>query len=197
MPLRVTGRIERYLRAPKQLIYNQKFRAETSKIEFLQQAVSAAVGKAGSGGTIVVSAGVYTDGVINLTKSVTLQGAKAGVDARTRGVPITAAETQLTGTGEIFELAASNITIDGFAFSNLSLRGIDNTSTDANNITIQNNIILSTAGSGVGGLIQFGGGYNSNGFTFNQNYVVQNNSGGNGYVLYAGNAMNNGTISNN
>jgi len=79
----------------------------------------------------------------------------------------------------------------------LSLRGIDNTSTDANNITIQNNIILSTAGSGVGGLIQFGGGYNSNGFTFNQNYVVQNNSGGNGYVLYAGNAMNNGTISNN
>jgi len=39
MPLRVTGRIERYLTALKQLIYNQKFRAETSKIEFLQQAV--------------------------------------------------------------------------------------------------------------------------------------------------------------
>ena len=39
MPLRVTGRIERYLTAPKQLIYNQKFRVETSKVEFLQQTV--------------------------------------------------------------------------------------------------------------------------------------------------------------
>jgi hypothetical protein len=44
MPLRVTGRIERYLTAPRQLIYNQKFRAATSKIEFLQQAVKRASG---------------------------------------------------------------------------------------------------------------------------------------------------------
>ena len=38
MPLRITGRIERHLTSPKQLTSNQKFRAETSKIEFLQQA---------------------------------------------------------------------------------------------------------------------------------------------------------------
>ncbi len=37
MPLRVTARIERYLTAPKQLIYNQKFRAECIPSWFLQQ----------------------------------------------------------------------------------------------------------------------------------------------------------------
>jgi len=39
MPLRVTGRIERYLKAPKQLIYNQTFRAECIPSWFLQQTV--------------------------------------------------------------------------------------------------------------------------------------------------------------
>jgi hypothetical protein len=41
MPLRVTGRIERYLTAPKQLIYNQKFRAECIRSWFLQQTAKA------------------------------------------------------------------------------------------------------------------------------------------------------------
>ena len=39
MPPRVTARIERYLTAPKQLIYNQKFRAECIQSWFLQQTV--------------------------------------------------------------------------------------------------------------------------------------------------------------
>jgi hypothetical protein len=107
-------------------------------------------------------------------------------------------ESQLTSTGQIFELAAANITIDGFAFPNLGLRGIDNSSTDANSVTIENNIILSTAGNCAGGgIIQFGGGYTANDFIFDQNYVVQNNSSECGSVLYMGDAMDSGTISNN
>ena len=37
MPLLITSRIERYLTAPEQLIYNQKFRAECIRSWFLQQ----------------------------------------------------------------------------------------------------------------------------------------------------------------
>ena len=66
--------------------------------------------------TITVDAGTYNEQVF-LTKSLTIKGAKAGVDARTRA---TTGETIMGGisangaqTGSFF-VTADNVTIDGF-----------------------------------------------------------------------------------
>ncbi|MFO0928817.1 MAG: right-handed parallel beta-helix repeat-containing protein [Gemmataceae bacterium] len=62
------------------------------------------------GGTVNVRAGTYNEEV-SVPKTVTLLGAQAGVDARTRGV---VAESVVDGVGASFSIGASDVVIDGF-----------------------------------------------------------------------------------
>jgi len=74
--------------------------------------IQAAVIAAAPGDTIQVCAGVYPEVVI-VNKSLTLLGAQAGNDARTR--TIAAATESIVGTaGGAFVFSANNITLDGF-----------------------------------------------------------------------------------
>jgi SdrD B-like domain/Right handed beta helix region/Putative Ig domain/Domain of unknown function (DUF4214) len=77
--------------------------------------IQAAINDAGTvtGTTLLVSAGTDAEQV-NINKSIILEGAQHGVDARTRS----GAETIVTGTGNSgdtpFNITANNVTIDGF-----------------------------------------------------------------------------------
>ncbi len=73
--------------------------------------IMAAVADANDGDTIVVCPGTYDENVTT-SKSLTFQGAKAGVDARTRS---TTGETTVDGGGgTAFSLSGPNSVIDGF-----------------------------------------------------------------------------------
>ena len=69
--------------------------------------IQAAVTAASAGDTITVVAGTFPEDV-TITKALTLQGAQAGVDARTRS----GAETRLRSVA----ITANDVTIDGFTF---------------------------------------------------------------------------------
>jgi len=69
--------------------------------------------------TINVAAGTYDENLI-IDKSVTLNGAQAGVDARYR----VATESVITASsGHIIDVRASNVTIDGFKITGSGLAG--------------------------------------------------------------------------
>ena len=77
--------------------------------------IQAAVNAASAGATINVDSGTYTE-TVTVNKSLTIRGAQAGVDARTR----TGSETIVTGAktsagvGASFNITASDVIIDGF-----------------------------------------------------------------------------------
>jgi uncharacterized repeat protein (TIGR01451 family) len=171
--------------------------ASSCNFTTIQEAVTAA----SDGDTIQVGAGNYPstgNTQIILDKQLTLDGAQAGVDARTRGPGgLSGLETVMPATNGpyVFYLAADNITIDGFMFPDMGPRGFD-TYENVDHLTVRNNIFESTTGNSQGGNIQFGGGgtLHANYFDFEQNYV-QNGGGGN--MIYMGHAMDNGTIRDN
>ena len=78
-----------------------------------------------NGHTIEVPAGVWTENVI-VNKSLTINGANAGVSPNDPTTPLTAnpargaAETEMTVTGgaSAFKITSANVTIDGFKFTN-------------------------------------------------------------------------------
>jgi len=160
--------------------------------------IAAAVNAAGPNDTIVCEAGIYPvkgNTGITLNKSLTLLGAQAGVDARTRGPNgIPNAETVMPTSTSIFGLYAVDITIDGFNFQNMGARGFD-TYGNPDNLAIRNCIFKSTAGNYQGGNIQFGGSeiLHAHHFIFERNYVQNLN----GHMIYMGHAMDYGTIRNN
>jgi hypothetical protein len=157
-----------------------------------------AIAAADAGDTVHMAAGTYADSMIALTKAITIAGAQAGVDARTRGAEgIPGQETVFTSTGRIFDLNAAGITIDGVKFADMSARALDSYA-NPNGFTLKNSILLSSnAGSFSGGAVQFGGGgspaYTADDFTFERNYV--RNIGG--YMLYMGHVMRDGAIRDN
>lgn len=163
-----------------------------------KKTIQAAVSQVSPGGTVIVAAGSYPaagNTFVVLNKPITLLGAQAGVDARTRGPNgIAGMETVMPTTGGpyIFDLASPGITIDGFDFANMGPRGFDSYA-NVDNLTISDNIFKSTTGTYSGGNIQLGGGYHANNFTFERNYVQNDN----GYMLYLGHAMTGGTIADN
>jgi hypothetical protein len=162
--------------------------------------IAAAVAAAASGDTVQCEAGIYPilgNTLITLSQPITLLGAQAGEDARNRGPNgIAGAETVMPTTAGpyVFALNSADITIDGFNFQNMGPRGFD-TYSNPDHLIVRNCIFKSTTGSYSGGNIQFGGGpgLHANTFLFEQNYVQNLN----GYMIYMGHAMDNGTIRNN
>jgi hypothetical protein len=71
-----------------------------------------AVNSAASGDTIQVCAGTYNE-LVTIPKTLTILGAQAGVDARTRAVPLTA-ESIVGSPDGAFQIEADNVVIDGF-----------------------------------------------------------------------------------
>ncbi len=114
--------------------------------------ISAAVTAATAGDTIQVAAGTYNESVV-IDKTLTLQGAQQGVDARTRS----ASESVINGTSPI-AIMADNVVIDGFTIqgsdSSSFISGIwDNPSYSGTHggFQILNNIIQNNvSGIGVG-----------------------------------------------
>ena len=129
--------------------------------------VASAVAAAASGDTIQCAAGTYPvlgNSTVTINKSLTLQGAQAGNDARPRGAsPNPAVETVIpdlvSGPGK-WTLASSGVTIDGFYFNNVPPRTIEGSSMNLDNVAIRNCVLLAAtgAGNGTAGNIQFAAG---------------------------------------
>jgi parallel beta-helix repeat protein len=77
--------------------------------------IQAAVNAANPGDTILVDAGTYNE-MVTVNKSLTIEGAEHGVDARTRS----GAESIVQGPGgqTAFVIAANDVAIDGFTVQN-------------------------------------------------------------------------------
>ncbi len=146
--------------------------------------IGAAVSSASvlDGDTIEVAPGTYTEGNVNINKSLTIMGANAGkpgTDA-SRGP-----ESIWASTGPT--IAASNVTLDGFTFSVTKSMG---TSFDGTKVV--NNIFDGAkpgATDGSGYLFALGrAGGAQNGFTFSDNWVKSTSTPG--AIVYFGGAAN-------
>lgn len=112
--------------------------------------IQAAINDAGTlnGDTITVGPGTYNEAVI-VTKSLTINGAKMGQDARTRGTSgesIVDASSVPYASSYCFFVQATGVTIDGF-----TLQGATNgdlTGSPADGLLVQNDIIQN-ANSGI------------------------------------------------
>jgi hypothetical protein len=72
--------------------------------------IQAAVNAAVAGNTITVDAGTYNE-TVTINKTLTLKGAKAGIDARTRS---TTGETIVSNVNGAFRINAKDVILDGF-----------------------------------------------------------------------------------
>ena len=75
--------------------------------------IQGGVNGADIGGTVTVYPGTYVE-LVAVTKSLTINGAQAGVDARTRGV---VPESIVSNGDGDFQILADNVTIDGFTLT--------------------------------------------------------------------------------
>lgn len=132
--------------------------------------ISAAIAAAAAGDTIRVAAGSYAE-AITVNKTLTLLGAQAGVDARTRSVPLTE-ESVVENAPNNVKLWASDVVIDGFVIQNLQNTGLD-TVIGASGYHILNNIIR---GNTTGIYLANEG---TNQAVVEKNLIVDNDSGGN------------------
>lgn len=144
--------------------------------------VGAAVAAANPGDQIDVCAGTYPE-TVTVNKFLSLRGAQAGVDARTRPTPqaspspspTPSTESILNGPGGSLHITASNVTVDGFTVQEASSAPLGVgifTAANRSGHRILNNIIRdNTAGLYL----------NSNGAlqsTVRQNYFISNNRAG-------------------
>jgi hypothetical protein len=123
----------------------------------IQQAVNAA----NSGDTILADAGTYTEQV-TINKSLTLEGAQHGVDARD-GRPGAPESTLLLGFGGL-QLNADGITIDGFMVKNAdpsNTNGLIAGGATSNHFVLKNTILMDD-NAATGAPILFQGGSHTN-----------------------------------
>ncbi|MBI1853344.1 MAG: hypothetical protein HYR85_23645 [Planctomycetes bacterium] len=105
-----------------------------------------AINHAETGETVLVGAGTYTEN-LTLNKSLIIEGAQFGVDARGR-VASESIVTAAAGTLVTLQTGCAASLIDGFTFSGAS-RGIESTTGPINSITVSNNRFVSFTGSGL------------------------------------------------
>ena len=99
--------------------------------------IGAAVAAASNGDTIDVCAGTYAENVA-INKSLTVDGAQAGIDARTRS----GSESIINGgSGANLTITADNVTVDGFTLNGPSSSAAIVMENGNVGETIQNNII--------------------------------------------------------
>lgn len=178
------------LRANNVYVTTNSFWAPTTSTPSILRGYNAAA----AGDILNVTAGEFNEPGFALAKAITIRGAQAGVDARTRGASETG-ETVLSGNGRIFDLNASNITLDGLYFRNLAHRGLDSYS-NPNNFSVRNCVFNVISTNNQGGAIQFGGGANltANNFVFEKNLVKGSTYG---YLLYFLHSASDGLIQDN
>ena len=135
--------------------------------------IQAAVDAATSGAIITVDSGNYTGSVV-VTKSLTIRGVDAGLDARSSTRTTNGKETTLTGSstgsgiGMAFHIKASNVTIDGFTLQGQTTKSVTTgaaivcapniSGTRVINNIVQNNVaglFLANASSTVPAVIQY------------------------------------------
>ena len=83
--------------------------------------IQAAVNTAIAGDTVKVCAGSYVE-TVTVNKTLTIQGAQMGVDARTR-VAVAGTESVVAGPGGGFNVSANNVSINGFTIKNAAGHG--------------------------------------------------------------------------
>lgn len=113
--------------------------------------ISAAVTAAAPGDTILVCAGTYN--TVNVNKTLTILGAQAGVDARTRSVD-TALESVVTGAGLNgggINITANAVLLDGFTVENtdptvLGGYGITTSAANSGQQILNNRVRLNVVG---------------------------------------------------
>jgi len=124
-----------------------------------KKTIAAAISISANGDVIHVAAGTYAEAFV-IDKSVTLLGAQAGIDARTRNVPaVQESVIQATGSATSVIFDADSITLDGFTINGDTLTvGADDLGIEmypsfsgsqiVNNIVSNNTIGLYPAASG-------------------------------------------------
>ncbi|HET6249180.1 MAG TPA: NPCBM/NEW2 domain-containing protein [Tepidisphaeraceae bacterium] len=165
--------------------------------------IQAAVNAASSGATITVDAGTYPEEV-TVSKTLTIKGAQAGVDARSRVGGSTAVESIVTGAVSSgthscgFYITANNVVIDGF-----TVQGETNaSSTTGAGIVIApshsgTHIINSIVQNNVAGLFLANNSSTNAALIQHDYFANNNNSGGNsGRGIYTDGTVSGGTLTN-
>ena len=111
---RWSKRLSRRRRLPlEQLEPRQMFAAHIVGSNTSYATIQAAVNAAAPGAVINVDAGTYNE-TVTINEPLTIQGAKVGVDARTRSTTSLTGESIVYATQTVFAVNASDVTIDGF-----------------------------------------------------------------------------------
>jgi hypothetical protein len=126
--------------------------------------IQGAVNAANPGDTILVDAGTYPE-LVSVNKSLTIDGAQHGIDARTRSGPESSVDGAVNGNNRTtsFYITANNVTIDGFTVRDQSdpnqfgagiVMSSGTSGVDILNNIITNNAMGIYANSGGASLIQ-------------------------------------------
>jgi nitrous oxidase accessory protein NosD len=157
----------------------------------------------GANRTINVAAGVYSE-LVNVNKPLTLLGAQAGVDARTRAVP-PADESVVNGNAGTtsFFVTANDVTIDGFTVEGQTnvnqfgagiVLGAGTSGAQVRNNIVQDNVVglfLANAAGGNQAIVE------RNVFRFNDNLGAANGNGIYNDVFVSGGTLTNVLIQDN
>jgi thrombospondin type 3 repeat protein len=146
--------------------------------------ISGAVGAASPGDTIKVCAGTYTENV-SITKSLTLQGAQAGVDARGRVASESVVIPAVAALPTFNVTFTGTLTVDGFSFSGSTALGVIMTGAPGpnNGMQIVNNRFSGYSQSAV--FMNRGG----SDITIDRNVMDGSNLTGTGQAIFASNTQ--------
>ncbi len=164
------GVLEINLNAKILLGSNQTLTGDGSQVNVASSgSIQNGIDVAASGATVDVAAGTYEE-VVTIGKAVTLEGAQAGVDARTR-----IGDEAIVDGSVILTSGGTGTTIDGFTILDGAFDGGEKAGIfikrNATDITVQNTIFTRSGdvdGDGYRGVVTFSGG-NQTGLVFQNN----------------------------